>query len=153
MALTLPAGSLLYIDTSTTGTPTWTKLTEHNRNPVSMDSNRIEQVERMANGTMRKVFIADKTSIQASWSIVPSYATMTVDGGYGAAELQAFYLAKGAGTFKVKISYNNANTSRDQIKTMFFTSASFTINKRNVRSNVGDVGQEFWDVSISLEEV
>ena len=153
MTLVLPAGSLLYIDTSNTATPTWTKLTEHNRNPVSLDPVRLEQVERMANGTMRKIFIADKMSISVSWTMVPSYSTMTVDSGYGAAELQAFYLAKGTGTFKVKISYNGSNSSRDQIKTMHFTSASFSINKRNVRNNVSDIGQEFWDASISLEEV
>ena len=61
MSITLPIGSLLFIDTGTDpATPTWTKLSEHNRQPVSIDTNRIERSERMANGTMRKIFIADQ---------------------------------------------------------------------------------------------
>jgi hypothetical protein len=62
MAVTLPVGSVLYIDTSTNDTPVWTKLTEHNREPVSIDTNRIEKQQRMANGTMRKQFTADKNN-------------------------------------------------------------------------------------------
>ena len=65
MALTLPVGSLLFIDTGTDATtPTWTKLSEHNRQPVSLDTKRIERAERMANGTMRKIFIADKAALE-----------------------------------------------------------------------------------------
>lgn len=95
MALTLPVGSLLFIDTGTNAiTPTWTKLSEHNRQPVSIDSNRIERAERMANGTMRKIFIADKSSIQVSWTLLPSTDTMTVDGGYGAEQIRSFIKAK-----------------------------------------------------------
>jgi hypothetical protein len=153
MALTLPVGSLLFIDTGTDATtPTWTKLSEHNRQPVSLDTNRIERTERMANGTMRKIFIADKYSIQCSWNTLPSTSTMTVDGGYGAEQIRAFYKAKGIGSFKLKISYNGVS-ARDEIMTMSFTSCTFSVIKRNVKNSVSDAPQEFWDVSIGLEEV
>jgi hypothetical protein len=39
----LPVGSLLYVDTSATDTPSWQKLTEHNRQPASIQINRIEK--------------------------------------------------------------------------------------------------------------
>lgn len=153
MALTLPVGSLLFIDTGTDATtPTWTKLSEHNRQPVSLDTNRIERAERMANGTMRKIFIADKYSIQCSWNTLPSTSTMTVDGGYGAEEIRAFYKAKGIGSFKLKISYNGVS-ARDEIITVMFTNCSFSINKRNVKMVSGVDPQEFWDVSLTLEQV
>ena len=70
----------------------------------------------------------------------------------GAADIKAFYLDKGKGTFKIKISYN-AVAERDEIVLVSFTSCTFSISKRNIRSTTASVPQEFWDVSISLEEV
>ena len=152
MTLTLPVGSLLFLDTSANDTPVWSKITEHNRAPVSIDTNRIESTQRMSNGSLRKIFIADKKSIGASWSMLPTNDTMTVDGGLGASSLRSFYHGKGTGTFKVKISYNGVS-ARDEILTMSFTACSFTVIKRNVKEKTADVAQEFWDVSLSLEEV
>lgn len=152
MTLTLPVGSLLYLDTSTNDTPVWSKITEHNRAPVSIDTTRFESTQRMSNGSLRKLFIADKKSISASWSMLPTNDATTVDGGLGASSLRSFYHGKGTGTFKVKISYNGVS-ARDEILTMSFTSCSFTVIKRNVKEKTADVAQEFWDVSISLEEV
>lgn len=153
MTLTLPVGSLLFIDTgSDLNTPTWTKLSEHNRSSLSVDPYRHEQTQRMANGSLRKLFIADKKTISTSWSMLPSYTTMTVDGGLGAVDLKTFYLNKGQGKFKVKISYNGVS-ARDEIFTVFFNSCTFNVLKRNVKSNISDAAQEFWDVSLSLEEI
>ena len=151
--MTLPVGSLIYFDTGTdANTPTWTKLSEHNRGSASVDVDRIEKTQRMSNGSLRKIWIADKKTISASWGNIPTYSTMTVDGGMGAEDIRAFYLNKGKGTFKVKISYN-AVSARDEIILASFTSCSFTVSKRNVRYTTASVPQEFWDVSFSLEEV
>jgi hypothetical protein len=151
--MTLPVGSILYFDTGTDlVTPTWTKLSEHNRFPVSVDINRIEKTQRMSNGTLRKLWIADKYQLDTSWNNLPTNNTMTIDAGMGAADIKAFYLNKGKGTFKVKISYNGVS-ARDEIMTMSFTSCTFSVIKRNVKNSVSDAPQEFWDVSIGLEEV
>ncbi len=151
--LVLPVGSILYFDTGTdAATPTWTKLSEHNRAAINLDLNRIEKTQRMSNGSLRKIWIADKKEISTSWNALPTYSSLTVDGGYGAADLRAFYLDKGKGTFKIKISYN-AVTARDEIVLASFTSCTFSISKRNIRSTTASVPQEFWDVSLSLEEV
>jgi hypothetical protein len=151
--LTLPVGSVLYFDTGTDATtPTWTKISEHNRAAINLDLNRIEKTQRMSNGSLRKIWIADKKEISTSWSALPTYSTLTVDGGYGAADIKAFFLDKGKGTFKIKISYN-AVSSRDEIVLASFTSCTFSISKRNIRSTTASVPQEFWDVSLSLEEV
>ena len=151
--LTLPVGSVLYFDTGTdAATPTWTKLSEHNRATINLDLNRIEKTQRMSNGSLRKIHIADKKEISTSWSALPTYSTLTVDGGYGAADIRSFYLDKGKGTFKIKISYN-AVAVRDEIILASFTSCAFSISKRNIRSTTASVPQEFWDVSLSLEEV
>ena len=151
--MTLPVGSVIYLDTSLTYTPTWVKLSEHNRSPVSIDTERIEKTQRMSGGTLRKVWIADKKTISTSWSMLPTNDTMTVDGGYGAASIRAFYHGeKGKNTFKVKISYNGV-AARDEILLMSFTACSFTVIKRNVKANIADSPQEFWDVSLTLEQV
>lgn len=152
MPFTLPVGSALYIDTSTNDTPVWTKLTEHNREPISVGNNRIEKQQRMANGTMRKLFTADKKTLSTSWRMLPSYSTMTLDGGYGAVDLKTFYHDKGKGSFKLKISYN-AVAGRDEIINVVFSECSHTLIKRNVKAKSSDAAQEFWDVSIGLEEV
>jgi hypothetical protein len=153
MTLTLPVGSALYIDTSANDTPVWVKLSEHNRAPISIDTTRIEKTQRMTGGTLRKIWIADKKTISTSWSMLPTNDAMTVDGGYGAGSIRSFYYGdKGKNTFKVKISYNGVS-ARDEIMLMSFTGCSFTVVKRNVKEKSSDVAQEFWDVSISLEEV
>jgi len=157
--LVLPVGSVLYFDTGTdAATPTWTKLSEHNRSSINLDINRIEKTQRMSNGSLRKIWIADKKEISTSWSALPTYYTLTVDNGMGAADIKAFYSDKGKGTFKIKISYN-AVAARDEIVLASFTSCTFSISKRNVRVAAPTLGvtppdaQEFWDVSLSLEEV
>ena len=63
MTIYLPVGSLLYINTGTILSPIWQKITEHNRSPLTIDSSRIEKTQRMSNGTLRKLFIADKTTL------------------------------------------------------------------------------------------
>jgi len=83
---------------------TWYKLTDDNRQPIQSAPVRIEQVQRMANGTMRKYVIANKNVIDASWSYIPvasgtlytgggnlSGFKATTDGGQGAGFMKAFY--------------------------------------------------------------
>jgi hypothetical protein len=147
----LPVGSILYLNSTI-------KLSEHNRQPVSIGKNRIEQVKRMSNGLMRKFFITEKETLSVSWTMLPSFSTMTVDGGYGAADLKTFYegtASKAAGslsgrsTFDVSISYGNTVKNME----MMFTSCSFEIVKRNVKEKTTDSPQEFWNVSLSMEQV
>jgi hypothetical protein len=147
-ALILPVGSALFIQDANN---VWQKLTEHNRSPISIDTQRFEQSSRMANGSLRKLFIADKRSLSTSWNMLPSYSTMTVDGGWGAEDIRSFYLgSKGKTTFGVRIAYNS---TRFEDFTASFTECSFSLIRRNVKSNSADIPQAFWDVSISLEEI
>jgi hypothetical protein len=47
-------------------------LSDHNRSSIDISNERIEQRQRMANGTMRSFFIADKLTVSVSWSMIPS---------------------------------------------------------------------------------
>ena len=151
MAMILPVGSIIYLNSTL-------KLSEHNRQPVQIATNRIEKTQRMSNGTLRKFYIADKETISLSWTMLPSFSTFTVDAGYGAMDLKNFYngsASKASGalsgktSFDVSISYGGTTTTKE----MIFGSCSFEIVKRNVKEKREDAAQEFWNVSITLEEV
>jgi hypothetical protein len=117
-----------------------------------MDIMRIEKTQRMSNGSLRKIFIADKDTLAVSWTQLPSYSDMTADGNWGAMNIKEFYESVGQGVVKVKVSPNGV-AGREKQMTMSFTSASFIMTKRNVKMNGITTPQEFWDVSITLEEV
>jgi len=149
----LPIGSLIYLNTTL-------KLSEHNRQPVSITPNRIEKSTRMTNGTLRKFYIDDKMTINMSWNMLPSYSTFTVDGGYGALDLKSFYegaaaktsgALSGQNTFDVTVKYGSGATT--ETYTMIFTSCSFEMVKRNAKLATSDTPQELWNVSLSMEEV
>jgi hypothetical protein len=151
-----PASGSTFWETNTD--PIWTKLSEHNRQPLSLDHNRIEKSQRMSNGTLRKFFIADKKNFSTSWEMLPSRSTLTVDGGYGAVDLQEFYSNIGTSTFNIKIVYGQKGvspsiTNREEYYNVNFTSCSFSVVKRNVKGKTIDAAQEFWSVSISMEQV
>ena len=159
MAITLPVGSVLFVDVSTTSTPSWQKISEHNREPVSLTNNRIEQAQRMSDGTLRKFFVADKKIIGVSWQMLPSRSSMTVDSGWGAVDLQEYYYsAKGQGSFKIKLVYgeqvvSGTKTERSETMEVIFTNCAFDVVKRNVKEKTTDAAQEFWNVNVSMEQV
>jgi hypothetical protein len=144
MAFTLPVGSTLLLNNNA--------LSEHNRAPISISTNRIEQTNRMSNGSLRKYFVADKLNISVSWSQLPSRASATVDTKYGALDIKDFYdSATGQGSFTVTVKHANNTTLYE--KTMIFTSCNFEMVRRNAKVTPNSTPQELWNVSITLEEV
>ena len=155
-AITLPKGALLQIygvDASANGgdgTTKWNTVTDHNRGQFTLNHNRIEQSKRMANGTLRKFFVADKKAFSISWDLVPSYRTATVDGYWGAEDLRTFYNSTlGQGTFDIRINYAKDGASQVssgyEAFTVSFTDCSFDLVKRGIQAN--------WNISLSMEEV
>lgn len=133
------------------------RVSEHNRSNFSISNNRIERQERMANGFLRKYFIADKKQFSLSWEMLPSFRNETVDGAWAAEDLKNFYeSSKGRSSFKIRINpstFNpiinienlNAPLQDDYTYTVIFTSCNFAVIKRGI--------QAYWDVSITMEEV
>lgn len=156
MAMFLPRGSILQIEakdllaTPAGTTKIWNSVTEHNRSALELSSERIERVVRTSNGTLRKNHIADKRKFQISWDMLPSYRTLTVDGGWGAEDLRSFYYGdEGKQSFNIRV--NLAKTGLDQTSsgyeqyTVIISSCNFTVVKRGL--------QPHWNVSLSLDEV
>ena len=156
MSMFLPRGSILYIEAkdllaSTPGTTkTWNKVTEHNRSALELSTERIEKVVRTSNGTLRKNPIAEKKKFQLSWEMLPSYRTLTVDGGWGAEDLRSFYFGdEGKQSFNIRINLAKAgldqSSSGYESYTVIISSCNFTVVKRGM--------QPHWNVSLSLDEV
>ena len=77
MAYLLEAGLQISLNGST-----WYKLTDHNRDPIQISTDLIEQQSRMANGKMRKYVVTQKNKISSKISDVlievPSRDTQTI---------------------------------------------------------------------------
>jgi len=110
-------------------------LSDHNRAPLQVNMQRIENRQRMVNGRMRSYWVADKRTISISWDNLPSrafssdpnfntstgipanlaanpniysadtLAQYTVDGGAGGVELLDWY-ENHYGTFWVLLAYD-----------------------------------------------
>jgi len=156
MTMILPRGSILSIEAidllaSPPGTTkVWNKVTEHNRSDLGVSIERIEKVTRTSNGTLRKNYITDKRRFTASWTMLPSYRTLTVDGAWGAEDLRTFYLSNGGKeSFNIRINLAKAGTDQTssgyEEYTVVFGGCNFSVVKRGL--------QPHWTVSIELEEV
>jgi len=155
-------------------------LSDDNRSPINFKTERIEKRERMINGRMRSYHIADKLEISASWDNLPSRAfssvpmfnaetgkspytkdrdsEYTTDGGAGGVEMLDWYESH-PGSFWVYLSYDKHSAFGDnakaytnlykysQVVEVFFADFSYTVSKRGARNH------DFWDISVSLEEV
>jgi hypothetical protein len=152
-------------------------LSDHNRSPIDFSFTRIEQRQRMINGRMRSLHVADKMSIKLSWSnlpsrsfasnpdftslgsaIKPSDESYTVDGGAGGNDILDWY-QNHPGSFWVYLSYDrNSNFAGDptrynrlgeynQIVEMYIADFSYTVEKR------GASNHDLWNIQVSLEEV
>lgn len=156
MSMYLPRGSIISIEakdllaTPAGTTKTWNKVTEHNRSAMELSPERIEKVVRTSNGTLRKNHIADKKKFQMSWDMLPSYRTLTIDGGWGAEDLRSFYFGdEGKDSFKIRVNLAKAGSDQSssgyEEYTVIISSCNFTVVKRGL--------QPHWNVSLSLDEV
>jgi len=149
----LPRGVLLQIESQTTPSSVFTSVSEHNRQPIEVTTDRIQQTTRMSNGTLRKFFIADKKQFSISWRMLPATTSYTTDGYWGAKDLIDFYErslthasgSSGQATFRIKLNYAQEGAQSFATYTVNCTSFNATLIKRGVVAH--------WDVSITLEEV
>lgn len=123
------------------------KITDHNRSPLSVSIERIEKKQRMANGTLRRYTVAKKRTWSASWDMLPSKngvtgALATVDGGYAGEQIESFHNSNN-GAFQMQLKRGDGGT---ETVTVMISDFSKEIVKRGP-------GIDFWNLSITLEEV
>ena len=141
----MPRGSILQIESN----GAYHKVTAHNRSAFDISPQRIETQTRMVNGSLRKFWIADKRAFSLSWDMLPHSTDLTVDGQWGAEDIQNFYYSsEGRGAFNIKINLATDGTNQEstgEVVKVMFQSASFSVLKRGL--------EPFWSVSITLDEV
>lgn len=155
-------------------------LSDDNRSPLDFKPTRIENRKRMVNGRMRSYHIADKLTLSTSWDMLPSRSyylrpnfsqetgkseyynnrdlEYTTDGGAGGVDILNWY-ENHKGSFWVYLAYdkhsvfgNNDSaythlTQYNQLIEMYISDLSYSIVKR------GGSNHDFWNISVTLEEV
>lgn len=150
-------------------------LSDDNRSELSFSCERIENRQRMINGTMRSYHIADKLSISWSWEMLPSRSfnkdplfdisgsptaidleDYTSDGGAGGVEILNWY-ENHQGPFWMYLAYDKYNnftsnkysylSQYNQLLQVYFASFEYNVVKR------GGTNFDFWNISLTLEEV
>lgn len=155
-------------------------LSDDNRSPLDFKPTRLESRKRMVNGRMRSYHIADKLTLSMSWDMLPSRAyalrpdyspttgesqykgntsfEYTTDGGAGGVDILKWY-ENHQGSFWVFLAYDKYSVFGDnnqaygnlpkynQLIEMFISDFSYSVVKR------GGSNYDFWNISVSLEEV
>lgn len=155
-------------------------LSDDNRGAIDFKPTRIENRKRMVNGRMRSYHIADKLTISTSWDMLPSRSYFlrpdynletgksayyndrdleyTTDGGAGGVDILRWY-ENHQGPFWVYLAYDKYSVFGDndaayqhlpqynQLVEMYISDFSYSVVKR------GGSNYDFWNISVSLEEV
>lgn len=124
----------------------WRKITDHNRSPLDISVERIENKQRMVDGTLRRHVITKKRTFSASWDMLPSTnakgtGTGTVDGGWAGEDIQEFH-NETDGEFQMQLRGGDG-----QVETVTVMISDFS--KEVIKRGIVD----FWSLSITLEEV
>jgi hypothetical protein len=152
----LPRGSAiqvyardLYANPADT-TKDWIRLSEHNRSEIGITQQRIEQSQRMANGSLRKFFVADKKEFSVSWTMLPGSKIYTVDNEWGALDLIEFYnSSEGQSTFDIRLNFAKTGTNQESSGYESYTVSCTSFNATLVRR--GEI--PFYNISMSMEQV
>jgi hypothetical protein len=110
-------------------------ITEHNRQPLEISYETIEDSNRMADGTLRKFVTANKKRIAMTWQTVPAAGgkVFTADGNLGAAFLKSFYEEYVYKPVWVRMTYAAENWRF--VNTLPDTSPSATTNSTYLYTN------------------
>ena len=155
-------------------------LSDDNREQLDFSIDRIEKRERMINGRMRSHHIADKISVSASWTMLPSRSAAnfpslgldgqspltaselyTTDNGAGGVEILDWYEAN-TGSFWVYLSYDKYNQTIPVISTSDRSQSMLKYNQvvemffSDFSYSVVKRGRnnfDFWNINFTLEEV
>lgn len=127
-------------------------VTDHNRSALDINRERIEKKNRMVNGRLRKYYIIGKRTFSCNWDLLPSNTedvavggkvfSGTVDGAWGGKDMEAFHDAT-PGAFTLTVVDGQGN--EEQVLVMF-SDFNYSIEKRGR-------GVDFWNLSVTLEEV
>lgn len=125
---------------------TWTKITDHGRQPLSVSIERTENKQTMADGTRRRYSVAKKRTWSTSWDNIPSTNSKpkgltTADGGWAGEDIENFHNTTD-GAFDMQLRRGDGTV---ETVTVWISDFSKEIVKRGV--------VDYWNLDITLEEV
>lgn len=124
------------------------RITDHNRAPLIEDYERIENKQRMADGTLRRYTVAKKRTWSTSWEAIPrtnspgAGGMVTADGGWAGQDIESFHNSQD-GAFNMQI--------RDGAGSITTVAVMISEYSREVYKR--GPNQDLWNMSITLEEV
>lgn len=135
---------------STDGGTTWTRISDHGRSPLSVSVERIENKQRMANGTLRRYVVAKKRSWSCSWDNLPDKAVSFLANGQHGAWMENFHnTVDGSFLMRIRAGSDKDTTitgTNGEVYEVMISEFSKEIVKRGKAFDL-------WTLDITLEEV
>ena len=157
----------------------WYKLTDHNRQPIKIAYDLIENTQRMADGNLRKYVVARKFKITTDWQNLPTLDSDLVDysdGAHGGSWIKAFYEANNFVPVWVKLVFaqhatpdifqvpvnstyfdSRNTTAENSVYHAYMSSFDYEILKRRTRSATqgisGSQGFDYVNLRIEFTEI
>jgi hypothetical protein len=122
------------------------KVSDHGRSSLSQPVERLENKQRMVDGTLRRYSVTKKRTWSCSWDMLPSTNSKanglkTADGGMAGEDIEAFHNSHD-GAFDIQLRRGDGSVTT---ATVMISDFSKEVVKR------GTV--DFWNLDITLEEV
>jgi len=153
-------------------------LSDHNRDDININTERLEQRQRTINGRMRSYHIADKLNFSWSWSLIPSRSFFqnadfdpntgispykgnnnqeyTSDGGAGGVEILDWY-QNHKGPFWMYLAYDKySNFETSEYNRLGQYNQIVQVYFANFNYSIvkrGANNHDLWNISVTLEEV
>ena len=127
--------------------PGWVKISDHNRGPLSIDVERIENKQRTVGGTLRRYVVTKKRNFSTSWDNIPSKKVAMLANGEAGEWMEDFHNDHD-GAFKIRLregSDINSETGIEEV-TVMISDFSKEVIKRGANTDL-------WTLSLTLEEV
>lgn len=119
-------------------------ITDHGRAPITVDTEKLMNEQRMVDGTLRRYIVAEKRTWSVSWENLFSKDEGAVDGYISGESMLKFY-NETPGEFQLTLTMGDGET--ESILVMF-ASFSYEVQKRSQSVN-GDL----WTLSCDIVEV
>lgn len=127
----------------------WVKISDHGRSPLNIRVERIENKQRMANGTLRRYVVTKKRSYSTSWDNIPDEAVDFLANGQPGKWMEQFHdEVNGEFRMRLRAGSDQAVATGDlttEVKVML-TDFSKEVTKRGTAFDL-------WNIDITLEEV
>ena len=123
------------------------KVTDHNRSALDITVERLENLQRMAGGRMRRQVVGKKRTFTCSWENLPAAnnrgpnTMATVDGGMAGEDIEKFHDDYDQG-FNMQLREGNGDITTYAV---MITDFSKTVVKRGIN--------DLWNLTITLTEV